>query len=151
MLFSMPFLYSISLKWLQFRNIPFGQPLTAIRCSPHAPVLFYSWSFVCSFVRCAVRCCNCLLKVYYSLLYKKMSIHTSYDICLVTGIPVSQQHLIWNGMELEDEYCLHDYRWVFKLFSSFTKQDPGCYITISKLNYRMFHWIWQGAFWKMKL
>ncbi|XDV50017.1 hypothetical protein PO909_019149 [Leuciscus waleckii] len=25
------------------------------------------------------------------------------------GIPVSQQHLIWNGMELEDEYCLHDY------------------------------------------
>lgn len=25
------------------------------------------------------------------------------------GIPVSQQHLIWNSMELEDEYCLHDY------------------------------------------
>ncbi|KAM4635961.1 AN1-type zinc finger protein 4 isoform 2-T2 [Discoglossus pictus] len=25
------------------------------------------------------------------------------------GIPVSQQHLIWNNMELEDEYCLNDY------------------------------------------
>ncbi|KAI1894364.1 hypothetical protein AGOR_G00115050 [Albula goreensis] len=25
------------------------------------------------------------------------------------GIPVAQQHLIWNNMELEDEYCLHDY------------------------------------------
>jgi len=35
--------------------------------------------------------------------------------------------------------------------SSFTKQDPRCYITISKLNYRMFHWIWQSAFWKVNL
>nr|XP_056705271.1 AN1-type zinc finger protein 4 [Euleptes europaea] len=25
------------------------------------------------------------------------------------GIPVSQQHLIWNNMELEDDYCLSDY------------------------------------------
>ncbi|XP_014350602.1 AN1-type zinc finger protein 4 isoform X4 [Latimeria chalumnae] len=25
------------------------------------------------------------------------------------GIPVAQQHLIWNNMELEDEYCLNDY------------------------------------------
>nr|XP_033798236.1 AN1-type zinc finger protein 4 isoform X1 [Geotrypetes seraphini] len=25
------------------------------------------------------------------------------------GIPVSQQHLIWNNMELEDDYCLNDY------------------------------------------
>ncbi|TRY58971.1 hypothetical protein DNTS_014683 [Danionella cerebrum] len=25
------------------------------------------------------------------------------------GIPASQQHLIWNGLELEDEYGLHDY------------------------------------------
>ncbi|KAM3862569.1 AN1-type zinc finger protein 4 [Diretmus argenteus] len=25
------------------------------------------------------------------------------------GIPVAQQHLIWNNMELDDEYCLHDY------------------------------------------
>lgn len=25
------------------------------------------------------------------------------------GIPVSQQHLIWNNMELEDDYCLKDY------------------------------------------
>ncbi|XP_072533985.1 AN1-type zinc finger protein 4 [Salminus brasiliensis] len=25
------------------------------------------------------------------------------------GIPVAQQHLIWNSLELEDEYCLHDY------------------------------------------
>ncbi|NXI37675.1 ZFAN4 protein, partial [Galbula dea] len=25
------------------------------------------------------------------------------------GIPVSQQHLIWNNMELKDEYCLNDY------------------------------------------
>ncbi|KAM4852040.1 AN1-type zinc finger protein 4 isoform 2-T3 [Thomomys bottae] len=25
------------------------------------------------------------------------------------GIPICQQHLIWNNMELEDEYCLNDY------------------------------------------
>nr|XP_040035083.1 AN1-type zinc finger protein 4 isoform X1 [Gasterosteus aculeatus aculeatus]XP_040035084.1 AN1-type zinc finger protein 4 isoform X1 [Gasterosteus aculeatus aculeatus] len=25
------------------------------------------------------------------------------------GIPVAQQHLIWNNLELEDENCLHDY------------------------------------------
>lgn len=25
------------------------------------------------------------------------------------GIPVAQQHLIWNNVELEDEHCLHDY------------------------------------------
>ncbi|KAM4607798.1 AN1-type zinc finger protein 4 isoform 1-T2 [Polymixia lowei] len=25
------------------------------------------------------------------------------------GIPVAQQHLIWNNLELDDEYCLHDY------------------------------------------
>ncbi|KAK3594871.1 hypothetical protein CHS0354_005944 [Potamilus streckersoni] len=25
------------------------------------------------------------------------------------GIPIAQQHLIWNSMELEDDYCLHDY------------------------------------------
>ncbi|XP_015778768.1 PREDICTED: AN1-type zinc finger protein 4-like [Acropora digitifera] len=25
------------------------------------------------------------------------------------GIPMSQQHLIWRSVELEDDYCLHDY------------------------------------------
>ncbi|XP_026165045.1 AN1-type zinc finger protein 4 isoform X2 [Mastacembelus armatus] len=25
------------------------------------------------------------------------------------GIPVAQQHLIWNNLELDDEHCLHDY------------------------------------------
>lgn len=25
------------------------------------------------------------------------------------GIPVAQQHLIWNSLELDDEYCLNDY------------------------------------------
>ncbi|KAM4031179.1 AN1-type zinc finger protein 4 [Anomaloglossus baeobatrachus] len=25
------------------------------------------------------------------------------------GIPIAQQHLIWNNMELEDEFCLNDY------------------------------------------
>ncbi|XP_074647919.1 AN1-type zinc finger protein 4-like [Tubulanus polymorphus] len=25
------------------------------------------------------------------------------------GIPISQQHLIWQSTELEDDYCLHDY------------------------------------------
>ncbi|XP_062598601.1 AN1-type zinc finger protein 4-like [Saccostrea cucullata] len=25
------------------------------------------------------------------------------------GIPIGQQHLIWQAMELEDDYCLHDY------------------------------------------
>lgn len=28
----------------------------------------------------------------------------------ITGIPVAQQHLIWNSLELDDEYCLNDYR-----------------------------------------
>lgn len=26
------------------------------------------------------------------------------------GIPVSQQHLIWNNTELKDDYCLNDYK-----------------------------------------
>ncbi|KAG3264946.1 zinc finger AN1-type containing 4, transcript variant X10 [Ictidomys tridecemlineatus] len=26
------------------------------------------------------------------------------------GIPICQQHLIWNNMELEDDYCLNDYK-----------------------------------------
>ncbi|XP_039274278.2 AN1-type zinc finger protein 4-like [Styela clava] len=26
------------------------------------------------------------------------------------GIPISQQHLIWEGTELDDDFCLHDYR-----------------------------------------
>ena len=25
------------------------------------------------------------------------------------GIPINQQHLIWNNMELEDNFCLNDY------------------------------------------
>lgn len=25
------------------------------------------------------------------------------------GIPIGQQHLIWQSIELEDDYCLHDY------------------------------------------
>jgi len=48
-------------------------------------------------------------------------VKSCYDICLVSGIPVSQQHLIWNGMELEDEYCLHDYRWVIQLYKTGSK------------------------------
>lgn len=28
---------------------------------------------------------------------------------LSAGIPISQQHLIWQSVELEDDYCLHDY------------------------------------------
>ncbi|XP_054063382.1 AN1-type zinc finger protein 4 isoform X1 [Rissa tridactyla] len=31
-----------------------------------------------------------------------------FQPCL-KGIPVSQQHLIWNNMELKDDYCLNDY------------------------------------------
>lgn len=30
-------------------------------------------------------------------------------IVSVTGIPISQQHLIWQTVELDDDYCLHDY------------------------------------------
>jgi len=32
-------------------------------------------------------------------------------MCLYcTGIPISQQYLIWQNTELEDDYCLHDYK-----------------------------------------
>lgn len=27
----------------------------------------------------------------------------------LSGIPIAQQHLIWKTVELEDDYCLHDY------------------------------------------
>ncbi|OXB61363.1 hypothetical protein ASZ78_011985 [Callipepla squamata] len=30
-------------------------------------------------------------------------------IQMLEGIPVSQQHLIWNSVELKDDYCLNDY------------------------------------------
>ena len=26
-----------------------------------------------------------------------------------SGIPISHQHLIWQSVELEDDFCLHDY------------------------------------------
>lgn len=29
--------------------------------------------------------------------------------CVLAGIPITHQHLIWQSVELEDEYCLHDY------------------------------------------
>ena len=29
---------------------------------------------------------------------------------LHAGIPISQQHLVWRSVELEDDYCLHDYK-----------------------------------------
>lgn len=29
---------------------------------------------------------------------------------LSEGIPIAQQHLIWNNLELDDEYSLHDYK-----------------------------------------
>nr|KAG5713902.1 hypothetical protein BaRGS_024529 [Batillaria attramentaria] len=28
----------------------------------------------------------------------------------MSGIPISHQHLIWQSVELEDDYCLHDYQ-----------------------------------------
>lgn len=31
-----------------------------------------------------------------------------YNLC--TGIPVCQQHLIYKEMELEDEFCLEEYK-----------------------------------------
>ncbi|XP_052262739.1 AN1-type zinc finger protein 4-like isoform X1 [Dreissena polymorpha] len=31
-------------------------------------------------------------------------------LLVISGIPIAQQHLIWKSEELEDEYCLHDYR-----------------------------------------
>ena len=27
----------------------------------------------------------------------------------ISGIPITQQHLVWNNTELDDEYCLQDY------------------------------------------
>lgn len=30
-------------------------------------------------------------------------------LMIFLGIPISQQHLIWQTVELDDEYCLHDY------------------------------------------
>ncbi|KAL0964595.1 hypothetical protein UPYG_G00326200 [Umbra pygmaea] len=39
----------------------------------------------------------------------EMVISVKAKIQRLEGIPVAQQHLIWNNLELEDEYCLHDY------------------------------------------
>lgn len=32
-----------------------------------------------------------------------------YILFFLPGIPIGQQHLIWQSIELEDDYCLHDY------------------------------------------
>lgn len=83
-------------------------------------LLFNSCSFVCSFVWLAFRCrycselpCACVWMIILVCIIKLCNTHVMTSS--FTGIPVSQQHLIWNGMELEDEYCLHDYRWVCQL------------------------------------
>ncbi|XP_023564164.1 AN1-type zinc finger protein 4 isoform X2 [Octodon degus] len=34
---------------------------------------------------------------------------TTSGIAGLKGIPICQQHLIWNNVELEDDYCLNDY------------------------------------------
>lgn len=33
----------------------------------------------------------------------------AFSLTVYKGIPVAQQHLIWNNLELDDEHCLHDY------------------------------------------
>lgn len=33
----------------------------------------------------------------------------TFSLTVCKGIPVAQQHLIWNNLELDDEHCLHDY------------------------------------------
>lgn len=37
------------------------------------------------------------------------------------GIPICQQHLIWNNMELEDDYCLNDYNG--SVYNLYTDED----------------------------
>nr|XP_031361103.1 AN1-type zinc finger protein 4 isoform X3 [Lonchura striata domestica] len=39
----------------------------------------------------------------------QQKLHCADDRILHPCIPVSQQHLIWNNMELKDDYCLDDY------------------------------------------
>ncbi|NXH09500.1 ZFAN4 protein, partial [Bucco capensis] len=39
----------------------------------------------------------------------EMVISVKAKIQRLEGIPVSQQHLIWNNMELKEDYCLNDY------------------------------------------
>ena len=36
-------------------------------------------------------------------------VSTYIIVQIVTGIPISHQHLIWQGTELENDYCLSDY------------------------------------------
>ncbi|KAK3573834.1 hypothetical protein QTP86_032903 [Hemibagrus guttatus] len=40
---------------------------------------------------------------------KIQRLEVQYRLCLNDSIPVAQQHLIWNNLELDDEYCLNDY------------------------------------------
>lgn len=45
-------------------------------------------------------------------------------LLIFQGIPVSQQHLIWKNVELEDDYSLNDYQWVFKwIFLYYIKKE----------------------------
>lgn len=45
-----------------------------------------------------------IMKLPFKLSFQLMSLEAS-----AAGIPICQQHLIWNNMELEDDYCLNYY------------------------------------------
>ena len=65
-------------------------------------------SFIHSHIATFIFRCN--LSV-YDVVGKKTQVLVNHHLFywIVVGIPISQQHLIWQTHELDDDYCLHDY------------------------------------------
>ena len=68
---------------------------------------FHAWSAcVCLFILSAT------LYDYCKNAFGFIGKYDLFTISIYTGIPVCQQHLIYKELELEDEYCLEEYKWV---------------------------------------
>ena len=65
-------------------------------------------SFIHSHIATFIFRCNLWV---YDVVGKKTQVLVNHHLFywIVVGIPISQQHLIWQTHELDDDYCLHDY------------------------------------------
>ena len=65
-------------------------------------------SFIHSHIATFIFRCNLWV---YDVVGKKTQVLVNHHLFywIFVGIPISQQHLIWQTHELDDDYCLHDY------------------------------------------
>ncbi len=67
------------------------------------------------------------LALVFTYIFLCLLAHSSWfpKLPYLLGIPISQQHLIWQSTDLQDDFCLHDYGYydLFEIFNSFFRSD----------------------------